>query len=58
MTKLGIILVSDDSITVRGHLPDDASETIYREATIENLQDAARIIAIWMELSKDYQTGE
>lgn len=58
MTQLGIILVSDKGITVRRQQRDDMTEVTYTEATIENLQDAARILSAWMSLKFEDMASE
>jgi len=50
MTERGIIIVSDNRITVRRQQRNDITEVIFDEATIENLQDATRILASWTDL--------
>ena len=46
----GIIIISDNGITVRRQQRNDITEATYDEATIENLQDATRVLAAWMDV--------
>lgn len=46
----GFILVSADKIVVRFQKHDGSVEASYDDVTVENLQDAARILAAWMEM--------
>lgn len=56
--ELGIIIVSDNRITVRRQQGDDVTAMGYTEATIENLRDAARILAGWMDLKFEDPAAE
>ena len=58
MTERGIILVSDSGITVRRQQRNDITEVTYAEATIENLQDATRVLAGWMNLKFEDTASE
>jgi hypothetical protein len=58
MTERGIILVSDNGITVRCQQRDETTEVTYDETTIENLQDGARILAGWMNLKFEDTASE
>lgn len=46
----GVIVVFDRGISVRRQQLDGITETTYTEATFENLRDAARVLAKWMDL--------
>ncbi len=58
MAELGTIIVSDNGIAVRHQQRNGTTEGAYDEATIENLQDAARILAGWMNLKFEDTASE
>ena len=62
MNGQGIILVSDDGIVVRLQQQDGTTKTTtktgYTEPIIENLNDAARILTGWMDLSFEDTASE
>lgn len=54
----GIILVSDNGITVRFQECGSTTEVTYTKVTIENLQDATRILAAWMDVKFEDTASE
>ncbi len=58
MNGYGVILVSDDGIMVQHQQQDGTTGTGYAEPTIENLNDAARVLAGWMDLSFEDTASE
>lgn len=56
--RVGMIVVSRDSIIVRVACGSDTIQSTYAEATIENLQDAARVLAAWMDLKFEDVSAE
>ena len=58
MNGYGIILVSDDGIAVRHQQQGCTTKVGYTEPTIENLKDAARVLAAWMDLSFEDTASE
>jgi hypothetical protein len=49
----GVILVSHDSIEVRQLHPNGFTETHYPEPSVENLNDAARVLGRWLNLTNE-----
>ena len=58
MSEFGIILVRDGRIYVRYQHQDGCSKSDYVTANIEDLQDAARILASLMDLKFEHPDSE
>lgn len=50
---IGVILVSSEGITVHFQKRDGSVEAGYDKATIENLNDATRVLAAWMDMKHE-----
>jgi hypothetical protein len=55
---VGSITVTENSIEVKCFGRDGFSATAYSNPSIENLQDAARILAAWLDLKYENLTKE
>ena len=53
MTTRGSIVVTDQGVVVTCHHEAGATTAVYGTPSLENLQDAAHVLAAWLELPSE-----